>query len=106
MCIRDRANDGISGDGWLYTGGEAFDEATAEYEDAQAQITAYVENILGEDEVSGLPSDDAQEVLDALALAEPEAPEDATDVDAMAEYEDAVAEYDDCLLYTSPSPRD
>ena len=93
--VTDWANDGISGDGWLYTGGEAFDEATAEYEDAQAQITAYVENILGEDEVSGLPSDDAQEVLDALVLAEPEAPEDATDVDAMAEYEDAVAEYDD-----------
>ena len=93
--VTDWANDGISGDGWLYTGGEAFDEATAEYEDAQAQITAYVENILGEDEVSGLPSDDSQEVLDALALAEPEAPEDATDVDAMAEYQDAVAEYDD-----------
>lgn len=93
--VTDWANDGISGDGWLYTGGEAFDEATAEYEDAQAQITAYVENILGEDEVSGLPSDDAQEVLDALALAEPEAPEDATDADAMAEYKDAVAEYDD-----------
>ena len=93
--VTDWANDGISGDGWLYTGGEAFDEATAEYEDAQAQITAYVENVLGEDEVSSLPSDDAQEVLDALALAEPEAPEDATDVDAMAEYEDAVAEYDD-----------
>ena len=93
--VTDWANDGISGDGWLYTGGEAFDEATAEYEDAQAQITAYVENVLGEDEVSGLPSDDAQEVLDALALAEPEAPEDATDVDAMAEYEDAAAEYDD-----------
>ena len=93
--VTDWANDGISGDGWLYTGGEAFDEATAEYEDAQAQITAYVENILGEDEVSGLPSDDAQEVLDALALAEPEAPEDATDVDAVAEYQDAVAEYDD-----------
>ena len=93
--VTDWANDGISGDGWLYTGGEALDEATAEYEDAQAQITAYVESILGEDEVSGLPSDDSQEVLDALALAEPEAPEDATDADAMAEYEDAVAEYDD-----------
>ena len=93
--VTDWANDGISGDGWLYTNAEAFDEATAEYEDAQAQITAYVENILGKDEVSGLPSDDAQEVLDALALAEPEAPEDATDVDAMAEYEGAVAEYDD-----------
>ena len=93
--VTDWANDGISGDGWLYTGGEAFDEATAEYEDAQAQITAYVENILGEDEVSGLPSDDSQEVIDALVLAEPEAPEDATDADAMAEYEDAVAEYDD-----------
>ena len=55
-----KKTDGTAYIGWLYTGGEAFDEATAEYEDAQAQITAYVENILGEDEVSGLPSDDSQ----------------------------------------------
>ncbi len=93
--VTDWANDGISGDGWLYTGREAFDEATAEYEDAQSQVTAYVENILGKDEASDLPSDESQEVLDALAVEEPEAPEDTSDADAMAEYQDAVAEYED-----------
>ena len=93
--VTDWANDGISGDGWLYTGGAAFDEATEEYEDAHSQVVAYVENILGEDEESELPSDESQEVLDALAAEEPEAPEDDADADAVAEYEDAMAEYED-----------
>ena len=86
--VTDWANDGISGDGWLYTGGEAFDEATAEYEDAQAQVTAYVENIYGVDEESEMPSDQSQEVLDALAVAEPE---DDADAEAIEKYEDAQA---------------
>ena len=94
-AVTDWANDGISGDGWLYTGGAAFDEATEEYEDAHSQVVAYVENILGEDEESELPSDESQEVLDALAAEEPEAPEDDADADAVAEYEDAMAEYED-----------
>ena len=55
----------------------------------------YVENILGEDEESELPSDASQEVLDALAAEEPEAPEDDADADAVAEYEDAMAEYEE-----------
>ena len=93
--VTDWANDGISGDGWLYTGGDAYEEAAGEYEDAQAQVTAYVENILGVDAASELPSDESQEVLDALAAEEPEAPEDATDAEAMAEYNDAMAEYED-----------
>lgn len=93
--VTDWANDGISGDGWLYTGGAAYEEATAEYEDAHSQVVAYVENILGVDEESELPSDESQEVLDALAAEEPEAPEDDADADAMADYEDAMAEYED-----------
>ena len=93
--VTDWANDGISGDGWLYTGGAAYEEATAEYEDAHSQVVAYVENILGVDEESELPSDESQEVLDALAAEEPEAPEDDADADAVADYEDAMAEYED-----------
>ena len=93
--VTDWANDGISGDGWLYTGNAAFDEATEEYEDAHSQVVAYVENILGEDEESELPSDASQEVLDALAAEEPEAPEDDADADAVAKYEDAMAEYEE-----------
>ena len=93
--VTDWANDGISGDGWLYTGNAAFDEATEEYEDAHSQVVAYVENILGEDEESELPSDESQEVLDALAAEEPETPEDDADADAVAEYEEAVAEYEE-----------
>ena len=93
--VTDWANDGISGDGWLYTGNAAFDEATEEYEDAHSQVVTYIENILGEDEESELPSDASQEVLDALAAEEPEAPEDDADADAVAEYEDAMAEYEE-----------
>ena len=93
--VTDWANDGISGDGWLYTGNAAFDEATEEYEDAHSQVVTYIENILGEDEESELPSDASQEVLDALAAEDPEAPEDDADADAVAEYEDAMAEYEE-----------
>ena len=93
--VTDWANDGISGDGWLYTGNAAFDEATEEYEDAHSQVVTYIENILGEDEESELPSDASQEVLDALAAEEPEASEDDADADAVAEYEDAMAEYEE-----------
>ena len=93
--VTDWANDGISGDGWLYTGNAAFDEATEEYEDAHSQVVTYVENILGEDEESELPSDESQEVLDALAAEEPEVLEDDADEDAVAEYEDAMAEYEE-----------
>ena len=93
--VTDWANDGISGDGWLYTGGEAFDEATAEYEDAQAQITAYVENILGEDEVSGLPSDDAQGSARCACLVSPRLPKTPPTPMLWPSTRDAVAEYDD-----------
>ncbi len=34
--VTDWANDGISGDGWLYTGGAAYEEAVGEWEEAVA----------------------------------------------------------------------
>ena len=86
--VTDWANDGISGDGYLYTGQAAYEEAEGEYEDAQGVVEAYVTNIYGMDEARDVPSDESQEVLDALAVAEPE---DDADEDAIAEYEDAQA---------------
>ena len=86
--VTDWANDGISGDGYLYTGQAAYEEAEGEYEDAQGVVEAYVTNIYGMDEARDVPSDESQEVLDALAVAEPE---DDADEDAVAEYEDAQA---------------
>ena len=41
--VTDWANDGISGDGWLYTGAEAYDSAVEEWEGAQEIVTAYEE---------------------------------------------------------------
>ena len=41
--VTDWANDGISGDGWLYTGTEAYEEAVAEREGAQEIVAAYEE---------------------------------------------------------------
>ena len=84
--VTDWANDGISGDGWLYTGNAEYDEAEGEYEDAQAQIEAYVTNLYGMDEERDVPSDESQAVLDAMAVEEPE---DDADADAVAEYDEA-----------------
>ena len=86
--VTDWANDGISGDGYLYTGQAAYEEAEGEYEDAQGVVEAYVTSIYGMDEARDVPSDESQEVLDALVVAEPE---DDADEDAVAEYEDAQA---------------
>ena len=36
--VTDWANDGISGDGYLYTGQAAYEEAEGEYEDAQGVV--------------------------------------------------------------------
>ena len=90
--VTDWANDGISGDGYLYTGQAAYEEAEGEYEDAQGAVEAYVTSIDGMDEARDVPSDESQEALDALAVAEPE---DDADEDAVAEYEDAQATVED-----------
>lgn len=38
----DWANDGLFGDGWLYSGGAQYEEALGEWEDSQAGIEAYL----------------------------------------------------------------
>ncbi|WP_281508573.1 ferrous iron transporter B, partial [Parvibacter caecicola] len=41
--VTDWANDGLFGDGWLYTGTEQYEADAEEYEGYQAQIDAYLE---------------------------------------------------------------
>ncbi len=93
--VTDWANDGISGDGFLYTNRAAFDEATEEYEDAQGDVQAYIMNLLGEDEKSGLPSEQSQEVIDALAVEEPEELDADADEDAKATYAEELEAYEE-----------
>ncbi len=93
--VTDWANDGISGDGFLYTNRAAFDEATEEYEDAQGDVQAYIMNLLGEDEKSGLPSEESQEVIDALAVEEPEELDADADEDAKATYAEELEAYEE-----------
>ncbi|MDO4590113.1 MAG: ferrous iron transporter B [Slackia sp.] len=89
----DWANDGVFGDGWLYTGTEEFKQAEADYQDEQAKLEAYVTGLYGADS-AGVASDRAQQVLDALAVAPPE---DAADEQAAADYaasQEIVAAFD------------
>ena len=90
----DWANDGVFGDGWLYTGTAQFEEATGEYEDAQATVKSYVTALYGADE-QGVASEKSQEVLDALATAEPEDPADEEAAAAYAEAQEVVASFED-----------
>jgi ferrous iron transport protein B len=49
----DWANDGLFGDGWLYTGTEQYDEAVEEWEDVQDEIAEYAEKYdMEEDEAA------------------------------------------------------
>lgn len=93
----DWANDGVFGDGWLYTGTQQYEEATAEYEDAQARIEAYVTGLYGADE-QGVASARSQEVLDALAVAPPDEAADAEGDAAYAEAQGVVAAFDEEAL--------
>ena len=68
--VTDWANDGISGDGWLYTGGAAFEEAAAEWEAEQANKEAY----LAAAEEEGI---DVEGALAALEAEEPTAADEA-----------------------------
>ena len=79
--VTDWANDGISGDGWLYTGNAAYEEAVGEWEGQQAEVEAY----LAAAEESGL---DVEGYTAATEVAEPE---DASDAEAVAEYDEAQA---------------
>lgn len=79
--VTDWANDGISGDGWLYTGGAAYEEAVGEWEGQQAEAEAY----LAAAEEVGL---DVEGYTAAMEVAEPE---DASDAEAVAAYDEAQA---------------
>ena len=68
--VTDWANDGISGDGWLYTGGAAYEEAVGEWEGDQANIEAY----LAAAEEGGI---DVEGVTAALEAEEPTAEDES-----------------------------
>ncbi len=84
--VTDWANDGISGDGWLYTGGEAYDAAVEEWEGAQEIVTAYEEAdpAPGEPVVLEVEGDDGEVAIEEidratyLAAAEMEEPDPAS----------------------------
>lgn len=78
----DWANDGLFGDGWLYTGGAAYEEAVGEWEGSQEQIEAY----LSAAEEKGI---DTEGVVAALEAEEPTAADEA---DITAFIEDADSE--------------
>ena len=88
--VTDWANDGISGDGWLYTGGDAYDEAVAEWEGEQANIEAY----LAAAEEEGI---DVEGVTDAMEAEEPTAADEAAIAAFVSEADEAgvVAEVED-----------
>ncbi len=88
--VTDWANDGISGDGWLYTGTEAYDAAVAEWEGEQANIEAYLETAAEE----GI---DTEDVVEALEAEEPTSADEVIIKVFIEETEDAevVAEIED-----------
>lgn len=96
--VTDWANDGISGDGWLYTGGDKYEAAVEEWEGAQEVIEEYVIGIAGTT-ADGDPSEDAEAIFAAMEVEEPEEPEadedGVLDPALSEEYEDAMAEYDE-----------
>ncbi|MCD8052942.1 MAG: ferrous iron transporter B [Lachnospiraceae bacterium] len=68
----DWANDGVFGDGWHLTGGSAYEEAAGEYGDAEAVITAFIEQAAenGTDtEALEVAMDTEDEAFDATAAA-------------------------------------
>ena len=93
--VTDWANDGLFGDGWLYTGTEKYEAAVEEYTEAHTQVEAYVSNIKGTQGPMEIPSKQAQEVIDAIAVEEPEAPNDTSNEQAVEEYNKKSKEYKD-----------
>ncbi|MFR0868342.1 MAG: hypothetical protein ACLSGS_04645 [Adlercreutzia sp.] len=71
------ANDGISGDGFLYTGGAAYEEAVGEWEGEQANIEAYL----------AAAEEDGIDVEGATAALEAEEPT-AADESALAAFQE------------------
>lgn len=66
----DWANDGLFGDGWLYTGGAEYEEAVGDWEGYQEQIEAY----LAAADEEGI---DTEAVITAIDAEEPTAAEES-----------------------------
>lgn len=67
----DWANDGLFGDGWLYTGGAEYEQAMGDFEGYEAEVAAYLEAADGE----GI---NIEPVMEAIDAAEPTAADEAT----------------------------
>lgn len=82
--VTDWANDGLFGDGWLYTGTEQYDEAVGEWEGQQANIEAYLvaaeeDGIDTEGASAALEMEEPGEDADAAAIAEYDEGQEALD---------------------------
>lgn len=84
--VTDWANDGISGDGWLYTGGDVYEAAVEEWEGAQETIESYIVGVAESED--GEPSEDAQMVLDTIGSDDSEGQDALEAFNAEAEKED------------------
>lgn len=83
--VTDWANDGVFGDGWLYTGTEQYDEAVGEWEGQQAEIEAYLvaaaeDGIDTEGAVAALEMEEPGEDAEAAAVSEYDEGQEALDV--------------------------
>ncbi|MCD8317002.1 MAG: ferrous iron transporter B [Eggerthellaceae bacterium] len=72
--VTDCVNDGLFGDGWLYTNTDAYDADVEVYDDAQAQIEAYLDAA----EEDGLDTT----AFTAALEADPTTPEDESTIDS------------------------
>ncbi len=64
--VTDWANDGLFGDGWLYTNTDQYEEAVEEWETVQNNMAAYFEAA----DASGVDPEDARAFLEMERLAE------------------------------------
>ncbi len=77
--VTDWANDGISGEGFLYTGGDKYEEAVEEWEGLQEDIDTYFDTA---EEDYGINAEAAREAHEA------EEPEEDAEPEDVAEYEE------------------
>ncbi|MDR0513893.1 MAG: ferrous iron transporter B [Coriobacteriaceae bacterium] len=112
--VTDWANDGLFGDGWLYTGTAEYDQAVGEWEDAQGEIEAFLaaaeeEGIDTEDIVAALEAEEPTEA-DEAALAGFIEEAEAVDLKGSLEAEDgtietvSAAQFAEALEVAEPDP--
>ncbi len=86
--VTDWANDGISGDGFLYTGGDKYEEACDEYDATRDDIDTYLEVASAD---YGINTDAVSEALEAE---EPEEDADAEEKTDYKEGQEAIAAFE------------